>query len=387
MSHVSPPELDLQQAAPVNAQSRPGAAASSTGSGSDTASFGACVPASSSSLGRPSLHAAWLCTATGGGDGGSTGAGGGGVGGSGSGSGGSGGKGEGEEDGEEDFLDLQQAEEMAASKGIELPEDFRAAAGPEGGGLRRSALEGYFKLAGGGWLTSLLVRSLPAFRNRLLADRLFFFKVAAEVMIDSGCATVAELRKRGDDFWGEFEFYLSDLMVGLVLDVVLVTLLAPPALIGRSRAASATGLKKLLGRLPSAVFQKSLPGRRFTILERGGTFVKLGLEYSLAGIVCGFIGQGIANSLMRLKRHYGTTSEHDVAVPPLMRTALVWGLFMGVSSNSRYQVVFGLERIVDQTIARRIPQVAYFTTLAIRFANNVVGGENFIDMARWAGVQ
>ena len=40
-----------------------------------------------------------------------------------------------------------------------------------------------------------------------------------------------------------------------------------------------------------------------------------------------------------------------------------------------------------QTIARRIPAAAYFTTLAIRFANNVVGGENFIDMARWAGVQ
>ena len=38
---------------------------------------------------------------------------------------------------------------------------------------------------------------------------------------------MAELRKRGDDFWGEFEFYLSDLMVGLVLDVVLVTLIAP----------------------------------------------------------------------------------------------------------------------------------------------------------------
>ena len=40
-----------------------------------------------------------------------------------------------------------------------------------------------------------------------------------------------------------------------------------------------------------------------------------------------------------------------------------------------------------QTIARRIPAAAYFTTLVIRFANNVVGGENFIDMARWAGVQ
>lgn len=70
-----------------------------------------------------------------------------------------------------------------------------------------------------------------------------------------------------------------------------------------------------------------------------------------------------------------------------MRTALVWGLFMGVSSNLRYQVVFGLERLVDLSIAAKVPQVAYATTVAIRFVNNVIGGENFIDMARWAGVQ
>jgi hypothetical protein len=30
--------------------------------------------------------------------------------------------------------------------------------------------------------------------------------------------------------------------------------------------------------------------------------------------------------------------EDDVPVPPLFKTALVWGLFMGVSSNIRYQV-------------------------------------------------
>ncbi len=51
------------------------------------------------------------------------------------------------------------------------------------------------------------------------------------------------------------------------------------------------------------------------------------------------------------------------------------------------QIVFGLERLVDMTIARSVPQVAYGTTIAIRFINNVIGGENFIDMARWAGVQ
>jgi hypothetical protein len=80
-------------------------------------------------------------------------------------------------------------------------------------------------------------------------------------------------------------------------------------------------------------------------------------------------------------------SDDDVAVPPLVMTALVWGLFMGCSSNVRYQTVFGLERLVDATIAKRVPAIAYGTTIAIRFVNNIIGGENFIDMARWAGVQ
>lgn len=34
-----------------------------------------------------------------------------------------------------------------------------------------------------------------------------------------------------------------------------------------------------------------------------------------------------------------------------------------------------------------VVQVAYGTTVAIRFVNNVIGGENFIDMARFFGVQ
>jgi hypothetical protein len=32
-------------------------------------------------------------------------------------------------------------------------------------------------------------------------------------------------------------------------------------------------------------------------------------------------------------------------------------------------------------------QIAYGTTVAIRFANNIIGGENFIDLARYFGVQ
>lgn len=32
-------------------------------------------------------------------------------------------------------------------------------------------------------------------------------------VLPPACATVAEVRKRGDEFWSEFEFYLSDLLV------------------------------------------------------------------------------------------------------------------------------------------------------------------------------
>ncbi|KAF6253674.1 hypothetical protein COO60DRAFT_1545566 [Scenedesmus sp. NREL 46B-D3] len=255
-------------------------------------------------------------------------------------------------------------------------------------GVRSTALAKYISLQSLAFSGSLVQR-FPWVRDRMIADDKFLFKVVIEVLIDSGCATVAEVRKRGDEFWAEFEFYLSDLLVGCVMDVVLVSLMAPRAVLGGKAAAlGQSAMQKWLAGIPSAAMEASIKGvRQYTL---GSRFACLGvkfLEYSLAGIVCGFIGQGVANSLMLLKRKIHGESENDVAVPPLFKTALVWGLFMGVSSNLRYQAVFGLERAVDLTIAKRVPAIAYATTVAIRFVNNVIGGENFIDMARWAGVQ
>ena len=289
------------------------------------------------------------------------------------------------DDGDEDFLNLSQAEELAAAKGVELPEDFAAAA--RDGGLRKSVLQQYATIASGGFITGALARAVPAFRDRLIADKMYFFKVLAEITIDSACATVAELRKRGDEFWDEFEFYLSDLVVGLVLDVVLVTLLAPVAVPGREKKVAASGLRRWASQLPSGVFEKSGAGRKYRFSDRVGCYVARAMEYSLAGMACGIVGQGIASGMMVMKRKYLGTKENDVEIPPVLETGLVWGLFMAVSANTRYQIVAGLERVVDETIARRIPGVAYLTTTVIRFGNNIIGGEQFIDMARWAGIQ
>jgi hypothetical protein len=61
-------------------------------------------------------------------------------------------------------------------------------------------------------------------------------------------------------------------------------------------------LSRWLAGVPSAVFEASIPGvRRYTLGSRVACLGVKFLEYSLAGIVCGLIGQGIANSLMLLK--------------------------------------------------------------------------------------
>lgn len=64
------------------------------------------------------------------------------------------------------------------------------------------------------------------------------------------------------------------------------------------------------------------------------------------------------------------------------------GVFLGFSSNTRYQIINGLERLVEASpMAKQVPPVALAFTVGVRFANNVYGGMQFVDWARWSGVQ
>lgn len=75
-----------------------------------------------------------------------------------------------------------------------------------------------------------------------------------QIVIDSCCATVAEVQKRGKDFWAEFELYVADLLVGVVVNVALVGMLAPFVRFGQPSAS--TGF---LGRMLNAY--NTLPSR------------------------------------------------------------------------------------------------------------------------------
>ncbi|MQL81565.1 hypothetical protein Taro_014038 [Colocasia esculenta] len=254
----------------------------------------------------------------------------------------------GEEDEFGPLLKFEEVVKETEARGVKLPSDMYEAA--KAVGIRKVFLDNYLSLQELGWPLAAAIRWFPLLRNRMLADRQFLFKVGTEIVIDCCCATFAEVKKRGEDFWAEFELYAADLLVGLVVNA-------------------------------------ERPGCRFSVQQRVGTYFFKGILYGSVGFVCGLIGQGIANMIMTAKRKV-KKSEEDIPVPPLVKSAVLWGVFLAVSSNTRYQIINGLERIVESSpLAKHVPPVAMAFTVGVRFANNVYGGMQFVDWARWSGCQ
>lgn len=308
----------------------------------------------------------------------------------GGGGGGDGGGGEGDDEEEKEFGPILKFEDVireTEKHGATLPSDILEAAKTTG--IRELILMRYLEMQGSFWPLSFLMRHCAMLRNRMIADPAFLFKIGTEIAIDSCCATFAEVQKRGKDFWNEFELYAADLLVGVVVDIALVGMLAPYVRIGQQ-----TVSKGYLGRfqhacsnLPSSVFEAERPGCRFSVKQRIATFFYKGVLYGAVGFGCGIVGQGIANMIMTAKRNI-KKSDDDVPVPPLVKSAALWGVFLAISSNARYQIVNGLERVVEASpLAKKVPPVAMAFTIGVRFANNIYGGMQFVDWAKKSGVQ
>ncbi|KAE8719432.1 putative receptor protein kinase ZmPK1-like [Hibiscus syriacus] len=312
---------------------------------------------------------------------------GGGGGGAGGGAGGNGEKGDPEEDEFGPIMKFEEVMKESNARGATLPSDMIEAAKSDG--IRKLLLLRYLDLQGSSWPLGFAMRSWGMLRNRMLADPSFLFKIGTEIVIDSCCATLAEVQKRGKDFWAEFELYLADLLVGVVVNVALVGMLAPYVRIGQPSISKGFlgRVQRAYGALPSSVFEAERPGCRFTVNQRIGTYFYKGVLYGSVGFACGIIGQGIANLIMTAKRSM-KKSEEDIPVPPLLKSAALWGVFLAVSSNTRYQIVNGLERLVEASpLAKQFPPAAMAFTVGVRFANNIYGGMQFVDWAKWSGVQ
>ncbi|KAK4377518.1 hypothetical protein RND71_003814 [Anisodus tanguticus] len=219
----------------------------------------------------------------------------------------------------------------------------------------------FLELQGSVWPIGHAMKSCSMLRNRKL-DPSFLFKVGTElghftVVLEITCTVVPlyiQISKEGQRFCAEFELYAADMLVGVAVNVSLVSLLAPYARIGQpSMSQGFIGrLQRSYGALPSSVFEAERPGCRFTFIRN-------------------------------VKK-----SEDDVPVPSLLKSALLWGVFLGVSSNTRLQIITGLERVLESSpVGKQFPPAAMAFTVGVRFANNVYAGMQFVDWARWSGVQ
>ncbi|KAK6943598.1 Protein RETICULATA-related [Dillenia turbinata] len=211
------------------------------------------------------------------------------------------------------------------ARGVTLPSEMLEAAKTMG--IRRLILTRYLDLQAAGGLLGFAMKSCGMLRNRMLADPSFLFKVGAEIVIDSCCATFAEVQKRGKDFWAEFELYAADLLVGIVVTVALVGLLTlctywqPPVAKGFWKLQNANQS------FPSSVFEAERPGCRYSVQKRIATYFYKGFLYGSVGFASGLFGQGIANLIMNAKRSVKKSAE-DIPIPPLMKTAALWGVFL-----------------------------------------------------------
>lgn len=98
-----------------------------------------------------------------------------------------------------------------------------------------------------------VLKSFHVYNFELSIEINYQFHVV-QVVIDSCCATFAEVQKRGKDFWAEFELYAADLLVGVVVDIALVGMLAPYTRFGQPSIS-----RGLVGRMQHAC--AALPSR------------------------------------------------------------------------------------------------------------------------------
>ncbi|KAF2288621.1 hypothetical protein GH714_009491 [Hevea brasiliensis] len=200
------------------------------------------------------------------------------------------------------------------ARGASLPSDILEAA--KSVGVRKLLLLRYLDLQGSGGLLGFAMKSCSMLRTECWRIHL----------------SCSKSEQRGVKTSGQFELFVADLLVGVVVNVALVGMLAPYVRIGQPSVSKGLfgRLLHAYGALPSSVFEAERPGCRFSVHQRIATYFYKGVLYGSVGFACGLIGQGIANLIMTAKRSI-KKSEDDIPVPPLVKSAALWGmLYFGV---------------------------------------------------------
>lgn len=202
-----------------------------------------------------------------------------------------------------------------------------------------------------------------------------------------GASVVGDMASRPN--WGlnELDFVFATLIVGSIVNFALMYLLAATAPATGGAAATTGVISKIFsdkylvswGAPGGHMFQ---PG--FALSKRAINFAYKGAIFAVIGMGAGLVGTAVSNGLLLARKKFDPDFKLQNTPPNVLANASCWALHMGVSSNLRYQILNGMDMVLQPVVPSGLFRI--FTSV-IRGANNAVGGISFVVLAKLLGVQ
>ncbi|KAL2621342.1 hypothetical protein R1flu_001547 [Riccia fluitans] len=273
-----------------------------------------------------------------------------------------------------------------------LPEDIQL--GLERGLVAPEVLESFFKLDEQPILADLTSR-FQGLRERWLADPRFLQRLAIEETISITTTLLAQYERRGDRFWKEIDYVTTDTIRGAVVDFFTVWLPAPRlsfrVLDPRDEDFNTLeSLNGLLGSFPDNAFQRAQAGVSWGVSERIGAIIVGGLKLFGVGFISCIGTVAATNFVLNVRQRLSADKAPKTQNKrsPILKTALVYGTFLGTSANLRYQVIAGVVEhwLADYWLASQ-PLAGNVLSFVGRTANSYFGTGQWVDLARFVGLQ
>ncbi|KAF9594702.1 hypothetical protein IFM89_034487 [Coptis chinensis] len=291
-----------------------------------------------------------------------------------------------------DRAEIARVMNAAGRRREALPQDLQN--GIDLGLVSPEVLQNFFDLEKYPFISEL-THHFQGFRERLLADPKFLHRLAIEEAISLTTTLVAQYERRKENFFEELDYVITDTLRGAVVDFFTVWLPAPtlsflPYADGIATPDTMDALKGILGSIPDNAFQENIAGKDWDLNHRIAAVIIGGLKLAGVGFISSIGAVASSNILYGTRRllNPALVANQKNKRSPILKTALVYGSFLGTSANLRYQIIAGLveHRISDHLLSSQ-PLLVNVLSFAVRTVNSYWGTQQWIDVARYTGLQ
>lgn len=289
-----------------------------------------------------------------------------------------------------DRAEIARVMNAAGRRRDALPQDLQK--GLDLGLISPEVLQNFFDLEQYP-LISELAHRFQGFRERLLADPKFLHRLAIEEAISITTTLLAQYERRKENFFEELDYVITDTLRGSVVDFFTVWLPAPTISFlsyadEMNFPDNVDGLTGLLGSIPDNAFQKNLVGKEWGLSHRLASVLFGGLKLASVGFISSIGAVAASNILYAIRKFINPAfTNQQVKRSPILKTAVVYSCFLGISANLRYQIIAGVvEHRISEEFSSQTLLVNMLSFLS-RTINSYWGTQQWVDLARFSGLQ